>query len=73
MNEYRVTYFFTSNSNVVTTVQSDLPIDEFVADFNHKIQNGKSDFVNLIGGKPYLTINKNNIIFYQIETLKDGD
>ena len=33
MNKYRVTYFFTNNSNIVTMVQSDLPIDEFVTDF----------------------------------------
>lgn len=73
MNKYRVTYYFTNNTNVVTVVQSDLPIDEFVADFNHITQDKKSDFINLIGGEPYLTINKNYLTFYKIETLKDGD
>ena len=70
MNKYLVTYYFTGNSNVVTTVESDLPIDEFIADFNHKIQNREYDFINLIGGEPYLTINKNNIILYKIEKVE---
>lgn len=73
MNEYRVTYFFTNYTNVVSTVQSDLPIDEFVVDFNHTVQDQKSDFINLIGDEPYLTINKNHLTFYKIETLKGGD
>ncbi len=73
MNKYRVTYFFTNNSNIVTMVQSDLPIDEFVTDFNHKIQNKEYDFINLVGGEPYLAINKNNMAFYKIEKVKDGD
>lgn len=73
MNKYSVTYYFTSNSNVVTTVESDLPIDEFIADFNHKTQNREYDFINLIGVEPYLSINKNNVIFYKIRKVESDE
>lgn len=73
MNKYSVTYYFTSNSNVVTTVESDLPIDEFITDFNHKIQNREHDFINLIWGEPYLSINKNNVIFYKIRKIESDE
>lgn len=66
MYSYHLIFYFSDKINFETTVDSDLEINEFVVDFNKKIQQANMKYINFLGN-PIITINMDNVLFYKIE------
>ena len=62
MNEYKVTFKFIDGTEFTTQVDSNDDPKDFTTKFN------RADYVNFIGEEPFTMVNKNNILFYTIET-----
>ena len=68
MNEYKVTFKFIEGSEFTTHVDSNDDPKDFTTKFNEQFQDKRADYVNFIGEEPFTMVNKNNILFYTIET-----
>ena len=68
MNEYEVTFKFIDGTEFTTQVDSNDDPKNFTTKFNEQFQDKRADYVNFIGEEPFTMVNKNNILFYTIET-----
>lgn len=68
MNEYKVTFKFIEGSEFITHVDSNDDPKDFTTKFNEQFQDKRADYVNFMGEEPFTMVNKNNILFYTIET-----
>ncbi len=66
-NNYHITFYFSDNINFETNVTSELGLNDFIFDFNNKIQVQDQRFVNFIGDGKKASINMNNVLFYVID------
>ena len=65
MNSYHIQFYFSEKVNFETNVDSNLNLKEFVEDFNSKIQQSSTKYINFLG-EPTITINMNKVLFYTI-------
>lgn len=70
-NKYHIVFYFADSKNVEIYEQSNCELGEYINVFNRNFQNKECNFVNFVARKPYLMINKNNILFYTIEKESD--
>ena len=68
MNEYKVTFKFIDGTEFTIQVDSNDDPKDFTTKFNEQFQDKRADYVNFIGEEPFTMVNKNNILFYTIET-----
>lgn len=68
MNEYKVTFKFIDGTEFTIQVDSNDDLKDFTTKFNEQFQDKRADYVNFIGEEPFTMVNKNNILFYTIET-----
>lgn len=67
MNNYHITFYFSDKINFETNVTSELGLNDFIFDFNKKIQTQHQRFVNFIGDGKKVSINMDNVLFYTID------
>lgn len=68
MNIYKITFKFTDKTKYTTYVDSNDDPKDFTTKFNEQFQDKRADYVNFIGEEPFTMVNKNNVLFYTIET-----
>ena len=68
MNEYKVTFKFIDGTEFTIQVDSNDDLKDFTTKFNEQFQDKRADYVNFIGEEPFTMVNKNNVLFYTIET-----
>ena len=68
MNIYKITFKFTDETKYTIYVDSNDDPKDFTTKFNEQFQDKRADYVNFIGEEPFTMVNKNNILFYTIET-----
>lgn len=68
MNEYKVTFKFIDGTEFTIQVDSNDNLKDFTTKFNEQFQDKRADYVNFIGEEPFTMVNKNNVLFYTIET-----
>lgn len=66
-NNYHITFYFSDKINFETNVASELELNDFIFDFNKKIQIKDQRFVNFIGDGKKVSINMDNVLFYTID------
>lgn len=66
MKNYHIIFYFSDKINLETNVTSELELNDFVLDFNKKIQIKDQRFVNFIGDGKKVSINMDNVLFYTI-------
>ena len=67
MKNYHITFYFSDKINFETNIASELPLNEFILDFNKKIQIKDQKFVKFIGDGKKVSINMENVLFYTID------
>lgn len=68
MKNYHITFYFSDKVNFETFVPSELELNDFILDFNKKIQSQNTKFVNFIGdGTKKVSLNLDNVLFYVID------
>lgn len=67
MKNYHIIFYFSDKINFETNVASELELNDFVLDFNKKIQIKDQRFVNFIGDGKKVSINMDNVLFYTID------
>ena len=67
MKNYHITFYFSDKINFETYVASELELNDFILDFNKKIQIKDQNFVNFIGDGKKVSINMDNVLFYTID------
>lgn len=67
MKNYHITFYFSDKINFETNVASELELNDFILDFNKKIQIKDQNFVNFIGDGKKVSINMDNVLFYTID------
>lgn len=67
MKNYHITFYFSDKINFETNVASELELNEFILDFNNKIQIKDQRFINFIGDGKKVSINMDNVLFYVID------
>lgn len=68
MNIYKITFKFKDKIEYTFYVESNDDPKDFATKFNEQIQDTRADYVNFMGVEPFTMVNKNNILFYTIET-----
>lgn len=68
MNIYKITFKFTDGTKYTAYIDSNDDPKDFATKFNEQIQDIRADYVNFIGEEPFTMVNKNNVLFYTIET-----
>lgn len=71
MNKYHIIFYFSNTLNFETNVKSELEINDFIIEFNNKIQNSHQNFVNFVGDGKKFTINMDNVLFYTVEEIEE--
>lgn len=64
MNNYKLQFYFTDNTNVETSLSSELEIEDFVKDFTNK--NLDKKFITFINERSII-INLDEAMFFTIE------
>ena len=64
MNNYKLQFYFTDNTNIKTCLSSELEIEDFVKDFINK--NFDKKFITFIN-KSSIIINLEEVMFFTIE------
>lgn len=64
MNNYKLQFYFTDNTNIETRLSSELEIEDFAKDFSNK--NLDKKFITFIN-KSSITINLEKVMFFTIE------
>ncbi len=67
IKNYHITFYFSDKINFETNVESELELNDFIIDFNNKIQIKEQRFVNFIGDRQKVMINIANVLFYTID------
>lgn len=67
MKNYHITLYFSDKINFETNIASELELNDFILDFNKKIQIKDQRFVNFIGDSKKVSINMDNVLFYTID------
>lgn len=67
IKNYHITFYFSDKINFETNIESELELNEFIIDFNRKIQIKEQRFVNFIGNGKKVMINMDNVLFYIID------
>lgn len=68
---YLLEVYFADKSKIQSTSESNQSISKFTNNFNKKAQKNNIEFWNIIGDKKKIMINKNNILFYTIELVRE--
>ena len=68
MKNYHITFYFSDKVNFETFVPSELELNDFVLEFNNKLQSQNTKFVNFIGDDiKKVSVNLDNVLFYVID------
>lgn len=67
MKIYHIIFYFSDKVNFETNIESELELNDFIYDFNKKIQMKDQRFVNFIGNGKKVMVNMDNVLFYTID------